>query len=108
MNPTGEGTLLFAHGCLAPSTFLTGRSVSSVVKLSSSRPCRTPKAKINAQTHRLGPFDNVRLVGCGTWQWGNRLLYGYDQSHDEELQAAFHAALDTSRGSKVLFDTGMF
>ena len=25
-------------------------------------------------------------MGCGTWAWGNRLLWGYDESMDEELQ----------------------
>ncbi|MFM7190439.1 MAG: aldo/keto reductase, partial [Microcystaceae cyanobacterium] len=25
-------------------------------------------------------------IGCGTWAWGNRLLWGYEPGMDEELQ----------------------
>lgn len=42
-------------------------------------------------------------MGCGTWAWGNRLLWGYDQSMDQQLQAVFN--LCVSNGV-TLFDTG--
>jgi pyridoxine 4-dehydrogenase len=42
-------------------------------------------------------------MGCGTWAWGNRLLWGYDESLDRELQAVFDRCV--SRGV-TLFDTG--
>ncbi|MBD2777592.1 aldo/keto reductase [Iningainema tapete] len=42
-------------------------------------------------------------MGCGTWAWGNRLLWGYDQSMDNQLQAVFD--LCVSNGV-TLFDTG--
>nr|WP_233219894.1 aldo/keto reductase [Pleurocapsa sp. CCALA 161] len=42
-------------------------------------------------------------MGCGTWAWGNRLLWGYDQSMDPQLQAVFN--LCVSNGV-TLFDTG--
>jgi pyridoxine 4-dehydrogenase len=42
-------------------------------------------------------------IGCGTWAWGNRLLWGYNESMDEELQAVFD--LCVSNGV-TLFDTG--
>jgi len=42
-------------------------------------------------------------MGCGTWAWGNRLLWGYDESIDNQLQAVFD--LCVSRGV-TLFDTG--
>lgn len=42
-------------------------------------------------------------MGCGTWAWGNRLLWGYDPSMDAELQAVFN--LCVSQGV-TLFDTG--
>ncbi|HCV31417.1 MAG TPA: aldo/keto reductase, partial [Microcoleaceae bacterium UBA9251] len=32
----------------------------------------------------------LSTMGCGTWAWGNRLLWGYDESMDEELQAVFN------------------
>ncbi len=42
-------------------------------------------------------------MGCGTWAWGNRLLWGYDESMDNQLQAVFD--LCVSHGV-TLFDTG--
>ncbi|MGQ4649481.1 aldo/keto reductase [Lyngbya aestuarii] len=42
-------------------------------------------------------------MGCGTWAWGNRVLWGYDESMDDELQAVFN--LCVSKGV-TLFDTG--
>lgn len=43
------------------------------------------------------------MMGCGTWAWGNRLLWGYEESMDEQLQAVFN--LCVSNGV-TLFDTG--
>jgi pyridoxine 4-dehydrogenase len=43
------------------------------------------------------------MMGCGTWAWGNRLLWGYDESMDQQLQAVFD--LCVSNGV-TLFDTG--
>ncbi|WP_414565376.1 MULTISPECIES: aldo/keto reductase [unclassified Anabaena] len=42
-------------------------------------------------------------MGCGTWAWGNQLLWGYDESMDEQLQSVFN--LCVSNGV-TLFDTG--
>ncbi len=42
-------------------------------------------------------------MGCGTWAWGNRLLWGYDPSMDGELQRVFDYCL--SHGV-TLFDSG--
>jgi pyridoxine 4-dehydrogenase len=42
-------------------------------------------------------------MGCGTWAWGNRFLWGYDESMDDQLQAVFN--LCVSNGV-TLFDTG--
>ncbi|MCC0178253.1 aldo/keto reductase [Waterburya agarophytonicola K14] len=42
-------------------------------------------------------------MGCGTWAWGNRLLWGYDESMDAQLQEVFN--LCVSNGV-TLFDTG--
>ncbi len=42
-------------------------------------------------------------MGCGTWAWGNRLLWGYDPSMDPELQAVFNRCVS---GGVTLFDTG--
>ena len=42
-------------------------------------------------------------MGCGTWAWGNRLLWDYDASMDGQLQEVFN--LCVSNGV-TLFDTG--
>ncbi|MCF2149810.1 aldo/keto reductase [Desmonostoc muscorum LEGE 12446] len=42
-------------------------------------------------------------MGCGTWAWGNQLLWGYDESMDDQLKAVFN--LCVSNGV-TLFDTG--
>jgi pyridoxine 4-dehydrogenase len=42
-------------------------------------------------------------MGCGTWAWGNRLLWGYDPAMDGELQRVFDHCL--SQGV-TLFDSG--
>lgn len=42
-------------------------------------------------------------MGCGTWAWGNRLLWGYNQGMDSQLQEVFNYCL--SQGV-TLFDTG--
>ncbi|MUG96663.1 aldo/keto reductase [Scytonema sp. UIC 10036] len=50
-------------------------------------------------THEL----SLPFMGCGTWAWGNRLLWGYDESMDSQLQNVFN--LCVSHGV-TLFDTG--
>jgi len=42
-------------------------------------------------------------MGCGTWAWGNRLLWGYTPDMDEQLQAVFNHCV--SQGV-TFFDTG--
>ena len=42
-------------------------------------------------------------MGCGTWAWGNRLLWGYDPAMDGELQQVFNHCV--ARGV-TLFDSG--
>ena len=42
-------------------------------------------------------------MGCGTWAWGNRLLWNYQESMNAQLQAVFDHCV--SRGI-TLFDTG--
>ena len=46
---------------------------------------------------------SLPIMGCGTWAWGNRLLWGYDPSMDAQLQEVFN--LCVSHGV-TLFDTG--
>ena len=42
-------------------------------------------------------------MGCGTWAWGNRLLWGYDENMDDQLQAVFNLCVTNG---VTLFDTG--
>jgi pyridoxine 4-dehydrogenase len=49
------------------------------------------------------PTLSLPQMGCGTWAWGNQLLWGYQESMDEQLQAVFN--LCVSQGV-TLFDTG--
>ncbi len=42
-------------------------------------------------------------MGCGTWAWGNRLLWGYNESMDHQLQEVFNLCV---RNGLTLFDTG--
>lgn len=42
-------------------------------------------------------------MGCGTWAWGNRLLWGYGPEMDDSLQQVFNYCV--SQGI-TLFDTG--
>lgn len=65
---------------------------------------RTTEQK-TAETVRLGTTDlYVSPLGIGTWAWGDWIVWGYGQGGytDEDLQAAFRAALDAGI---TLFDT---
>jgi pyridoxine 4-dehydrogenase len=46
---------------------------------------------------------SLPTMGCGTWAWGNRLLWGYDPSMDSQLQAVFNCCVENG---VTLFDTG--
>jgi len=48
-----------------------------------------------------GPIE-VSAMGIGTWSWGNRLLFDYDPSQDEEIYEAYRAVRDAGIS---LFDT---
>jgi len=46
---------------------------------------------------------SLPIMGCGTWAWGNRLLWGYDESMDDQLQGVFNLCVEKG---VTLFDTG--
>ncbi|GCL43545.1 MULTISPECIES: aldo/keto reductase [Nostocales] len=46
---------------------------------------------------------NLPPMGCGTWAWGNQLLWGYNQSMDNQLQEVFNLCVSSG---VTLFDTG--
>lgn len=51
---------------------------------------------------RLGPLA-VAPVGCGTWSWGSRLLFGYTEARDAELKRVYQLLHES--GLPILFDT---
>jgi pyridoxine 4-dehydrogenase len=46
---------------------------------------------------------NLPQMGCGTWAWGNRLLWSYDHTMDARLQEVFDFCVSNG---VTLFDTG--
>ncbi|KAJ8611372.1 hypothetical protein CTAYLR_006482 [Chrysophaeum taylorii] len=51
------------------------------------------------QTNLYSPIP----LGVGTWAWGNKLLWGYDETQDELIKDTWKAAVD---GGVSFFDTG--
>lgn len=50
---------------------------------------------------KAGPIE-ISALGCGTWSWGNRLLWDYDPSQDEEIYQAYRTVRDAG---VTVFDT---
>jgi pyridoxine 4-dehydrogenase len=48
-----------------------------------------------------GPID-ISSLGCGTWSWGNRLLFDYDPSQDEGIYEAYR---EIRAAGVTIFDT---
>lgn len=64
--------------------------------------------KLNRRGDRIETMQDhqhlsLPAMGCGTWAWGNRLLWGYTEQLDDQLQAVFNACV---RSGVTLFDTG--
>lgn len=49
-----------------------------------------------------GPTTEISSMGCGTWSWGNRFLFNYDPSQDEDLYKAYR---EVRNAGVTLFDT---
>ena len=63
----------------------------------------------NSPTFSVGDSVNVQQLGFGTWSWGNKLLWGYDESLDATLQDAFNLVATPSGpfdNRRFFFDTG--
>lgn len=58
-------------------------------------------SKPNVGRVSAGPIEISRL-GCGTWSWGNRLLFDYDPSQDEGIYEAYVEIRDAG---VTIFDT---
>jgi pyridoxine 4-dehydrogenase len=48
-----------------------------------------------------GPIE-ISSLGCGTWSWGNRLLFDYDPSQDDEIYLAYK---EIRNAGVTIFDT---
>lgn len=48
-----------------------------------------------------GPLQ-ISSLGCGTWSWGNRLLFDYDPSQDEGIYEAYR---EIRNAGVTIFDT---
>ncbi|WVZ59601.1 hypothetical protein U9M48_009719 [Paspalum notatum var. saurae] len=99
-----------AGGAAAPATPFAARPGGGLRRPSAAPPPPPPPP---AAALRLGPlfwpWEKVKVgplsvspMGFGTWAWGNQLLWGYQESMDNELQECFNLAL---RNGINLFDT---
>ncbi|CAM9880417.1 unnamed protein product [Scytosiphon promiscuus] len=61
-----------------------GRADASKQKSGNQSGVLTPKSRV-----KLGDMS-VSPMGLGTWAWGNKVVWGYDDSMDAELQEAFN------------------
>ena len=50
-----------------------------------------PKNKIGRVA--AGPLE-ISSLGCGTWSWGNKLLWEYSPEQDDEIYKAYVAVRD--------------
>lgn len=62
---------------------------------------RATTAKPNVGRVTAGPIE-ISSLGCGTWSWGNRLLFDYDPSQDEGI---FEAYREIRNAGVTIFDT---
>ncbi|KXZ43024.1 hypothetical protein GPECTOR_106g118 [Gonium pectorale] len=63
-----------------------------------------PSEKPLYRPSEMVPLGDLKVspMGLGTWSWGNRFLWGYDESQDPELQQLFNLVV---RSGINLFDT---
>lgn len=52
----------------------------------------------------ITPTLSAQPLGFGTWAWGNKVLWGYDEAQDAGLEAAFGRV--TAADGPFFFDTG--
>jgi pyridoxine 4-dehydrogenase len=91
-------TSIFVAACLYLST-IRSVHVLGLAAASSSTTFSRKKAIIGRVS--AGPID-ISTLGCGTWSWGNKLLWDYNPSQDEEIYRAYCAVRDAG---VTLFDT---
>ena len=65
----------------------------------------TKSGSNNLKIGRVSAGDTgftISQLGCGTWSWGNRLLWDYDPSQDEEIFQSYKIVRDAGT---TIFDT---
>jgi len=77
---------------MATMTFLVALviGVSGLIPLNTGQ--RRVVGRVNIPTSSVGGDSSLKTVsqiGCGTWSWGNRLLWNYDTSQDDEIYEAY-------------------
>ncbi|CAE7272422.1 PLR1 [Symbiodinium sp. CCMP2592] len=86
----------------------TGRRIRAATLLSALICLRFPSPgffSAPGQVPRLSTKAGFQLsrLGVGTWQWGNKLLWGYDEKDDSDLREVFRTF---TAGGSNWFDTG--
>lgn len=84
----------FQDGCFMAA-------IAGLLILMSVLPSKALQANTKVGSVRAGPIQ-ISSMGCGTWSWGNRLLFNYDPSQDEEI---FLAYCMLRNSGVTLFDT---
>lgn len=74
--------------------YILGASVASALQLGALKTANIGRVP-------AGPIT-ISALGCGTWSWGNRLLWDYDPSQDEEIYTAYRLVRDAG---VTVFDT---
>mmetsp|Transcript_18948 Transcript_18948/g.39940 ORF Transcript_18948/g.39940 Transcript_18948/m.39940 type:complete len:381 (+) Transcript_18948:87-1229(+) len=82
----------FSKALLAVCLSIPAATVTGLVSVGN-------KAKVGRVS--AGPIE-ISSLGCGTWSWGNKLLWDYDPSQDEEIYRAYRAVRDAG---VTIFDT---
>jgi pyridoxine 4-dehydrogenase len=80
---------------LVASNVQLARSIASK-DFSTSR-----QAKVTIRRVPAGPIT-LSEIGCGTWSWGNRLLWNYDPSQDDDIYRAYRLVREAG---VTVFDT---
>ena len=80
------GTLLVLSGLMSMCLALNLGAISTKPKV----------GRVSA-----GPIE-ISSMGCGTWSWGNRLLFDYNPSQDEGIFEAYREIRDAG---VTIFDT---
>lgn len=88
--------MAMAVAMAVPGPFNVQNSIPSTLQIPRILPSFWPW-----ETVKIGQLT-VSPMGIGTWAWGNQLLWGYQESMDDELQEVFNLAVKYGIN---LFDT---